>query len=336
MLSPCVHGRPPTGCTAVERRARRDRCLIDADTGFLQVLTKRLDRARLAAPRARQPGPARQPRRDAPQRRSWSTSRSSGRRAGTTWRALLRACRGWASSSAPGLDRRAARPRPAAGRRRLGDEAVPSGGADRPRRGGRAAAQARRGAGDAGPVAVGEVEIRAGPVPGLRRRRSRRPHAPRVRADPAARRGRGPGAAARGDLPARLGLRDGPRRPVGRRLRAQAAPEARAGVARAGATSTRTSASATGSRPSPRSGAPAEAGGRRSPAPRRPPASCRLRAPAPSLGGRRRSPRAPERAPAAIVRAVGPDRNKHLRNIAIILAARRRRLAAARAAAPRA
>ena len=37
--------------------------------------------------------------------------------------------------------------------------------------------------------------------------------------------------AARGDLPARVGLRDGPRRPLGRRLRAQAAPEAREGLA---------------------------------------------------------------------------------------------------------
>ena len=69
------------------------------------------------------------------------------------------------------------------------------------------------------------------PVPGLRRRPVGRPHAARVRAHPAARRGRGPGAAARGDLRARLGLRDGPRRPLGRRLRAQAAPEARAGLA---------------------------------------------------------------------------------------------------------
>ena len=37
--------------------------------------------------------------------------------------------------------------------------------------------------------------------------------------------------AARGDLRARVGLRDGPRRPLGRRVRAQAAPEAREGLA---------------------------------------------------------------------------------------------------------
>ena len=69
------------------------------------------------------------------------------------------------------------------------------------------------------------------PVPGLRGRAQRRPDAARVRADPAAGRRRRAGAAARGDLPAGVGLRDGPRRPLGRRLRAQAAPEAREGVA---------------------------------------------------------------------------------------------------------
>ena len=62
----------------------------------------------------------------------------------------------------------------------------------------------------------------------------------------------GPRPRARGDLPARLGLRDGPRRPLGRRLRAQAAPEARARPRPTGATSTRTSASATASRRSRR------------------------------------------------------------------------------------
>src|SRR5262249_46552233 len=38
-------------------------------------------------------------------------------------------------------------------------------------------------------------------------------------------------ARARGDLPAGVGLRDGARRPLGRRVRPQAAPEAREGVA---------------------------------------------------------------------------------------------------------
>ena len=43
---------------------------------------------------------------------------------------------------------------------------------------------------------------------------------------------RGQGAPARGDLPAGLGLRDGPRRPLGGRLHPQGAPEARGRVAR--------------------------------------------------------------------------------------------------------
>ena len=87
------------------------------------------------------------------------------------------------------------------------------------------------------------------PLPGLRRRAQHRPDAPRVRADRAARRRRGPRARARGDLLAAVGLHDGPRRPLGRRVRAQAPPEAREGLARAGATSTPTSASATASPP---------------------------------------------------------------------------------------
>ena len=79
---------------------------------------------------------------------------------------------------------------------------------------------------EAGPVVAGELEIRARPVPGLRRRRQPRPDPARVRAPAAAGRGQGPGAGARGHLPAGLGLRDGPRRPLGRRLHPQAAPEA--------------------------------------------------------------------------------------------------------------
>ena len=72
----------------------------------------------------------------------------------------------------------------------------------------------------------------ARPVPGLRRRRQPRPDPARVRAPAAARRDPGPGARARDDLPAGLGLRDGPRRPLGRRLHPQAAPEAREALAR--------------------------------------------------------------------------------------------------------
>ena len=52
-----------------------------------------------------------------------------------------------------------------------------------------------------------------------------------VRAAPAAGQRRRARAAARGDLPAGVGLHDGPRRPLGGRVRAQAPPEARAAVA---------------------------------------------------------------------------------------------------------
>ena len=72
------------------------------------------------------------------------------------------------------------------------------------------------------------------PVPGLRRRREPRPDPARVRAAAPARRRQGPGARARDDLPAGLGLRDGPRRSLGRRLHPQAAPEAGEALARLG------------------------------------------------------------------------------------------------------
>ena len=105
------------------------------------------------------------------------------------------------------------------------------GGADRAHRGDRAPRACRRAAGRAARARSGRDVDPLGPVPGVRRRAQPRPHAPRVRADPAAGGQRRPGARARGDLPARVGLRDGARRPLGRRVRAQAAPEARARLA---------------------------------------------------------------------------------------------------------
>ena len=89
----------------------------------------------------------------------------------------------------------------------------------------------------------------SGPLPGVRERGQPRADGAGVR-DPAAARAVRSRAAARGDLRARVGLRDGPRRPVGRRVRAQAPPEAPCSVRRSGATSTPTSGSATGSPPS--------------------------------------------------------------------------------------
>ena len=84
---------------------------------------------------------------------------------------------------------------------------------------------------DQGRVAVGGLSVRSDRFQAYAGELQRRPDAARVRADPAARRARGPGAAARGDLRAGVGLRDGARRPLGRRVRAQAAPEAREGLA---------------------------------------------------------------------------------------------------------
>ena len=65
----------------------------------------------------------------------------------------------------------------------------------------------------------------SGPLPGVRGRGEPRADRARVR-DPAPALAVRPGAAPRGDLRARVGLRDGPRRSLGRRVRAQAAPEA--------------------------------------------------------------------------------------------------------------
>ncbi len=98
------------------------------------------------------------------------------------------------------------------------------------------------------PLLAGEVEIRTDRFQAFVAGQQPRPDPARVRADRAARRRRGAGARARGDLLAAVGLRDGARRPLGRRVRAQAPPEAREAPRRAGATSTPTSASATASR----------------------------------------------------------------------------------------
>src|SRR3954464_8818423 len=101
----------------------------------------------------------------------------------------------------------------------------------RARGGGRGAAEGGGGGGGRGRGGRGRGRDPRRPVPGLRGGAVDRPHATRVRAHPAAGRGAGPGSRARGDLPARGGLRDGPRRPLRRRVRAQAAAEARARLA---------------------------------------------------------------------------------------------------------
>ena len=70
------------------------------------------------------------------------------------------------------------------------------------------------------------------PVPGVRPRIQRGPDAARVRGPPAAGADRRQGASARGDLSGGVGLRDGSRRSLRRRVRPEGAPEARAVFAR--------------------------------------------------------------------------------------------------------
>ena len=78
-------------------------------------------------------------------------------------------------------------------------------------------------------LSVGRDHDPPRPLPGLPRRGEPRAHGARVRDPPPARAVR-PRPAPRGDLRACLGLRDGARRPLGRRVRPQAASEAARGV----------------------------------------------------------------------------------------------------------
>ncbi len=204
--------------------------VIDSDTGFLQVLGKRLEDG-LAAPCARLAGAAGCDGRAAVER---GRDRSGG--AGPAGLELPR--QALRSFAGVGRDRvhgavlgRPACARAAARRRRLGQQALPSGGADRPHRGRRPAPQARRRARREGAGLDRRGRDPRGPVPGVRGRCVGRADPARVRAHPVARRGRGPGPAARGDLSAGLGLRHGPRGSFGGGLRAQAAFETGEGLA---------------------------------------------------------------------------------------------------------
>ena len=85
---------------------------------------------------------------------------------------------------------------------------------------------------ETGPLVAGELEIRADQFQAFAARHQRGPDPARVRGPAAAGPDRGQGAPARGDLPGGVGLRDGPRRPLGGRVRPQGAPEAREGLAR--------------------------------------------------------------------------------------------------------
>ena len=205
--------------------------VIDSDTGFLQVLGKRLEGMGWQHRVLASPVPL-----DAMVALRSERGRDRSRGAGSAGLELPR--QALRAAPRPGRDRvhgavlrRPARARPAPRRRRLGHQALSPGGADRPHRGRRAPAQARRRARREGPGLDRRGGDPRGSVPGVRGRCLGRVDPARVRAHPAAGRGRGPGPAARGDLPARLGLRHGPRGPFGRRLRAQAALQAREGFA---------------------------------------------------------------------------------------------------------
>ena len=79
---------------------------------------------------------------------------------------------------------------------------------------------------EAGPLVAGELEIRPDQFQAYVVGTEPQPHPPRVRVAPQPRRGKRQGARARGDLSAGLGLHDGPRRPLRRRLHPQASLEA--------------------------------------------------------------------------------------------------------------
>ena len=120
--------------------------VVDTDSGFLQVLGKRLERLGVGAPRPRKRGPGRRRRRDATQRDRHRPRRPRAPGVGIPREAVRRAAGTRRRRLHRSVDGRPARPRPAARRRRLADQAVPPRGADRPRRGRRAPPPPGRGA----------------------------------------------------------------------------------------------------------------------------------------------------------------------------------------------
>ena len=120
--------------------------VLDSDTGFLQVLAKRLEGVGWQHRVLASPVPL-----DAiVAMRLNAVVLDLAVLGPQGWNYLEKLCTRAARARRDRLHRavlgRPARARAAAGRRRLGDQAVPPGGADRARRGRRAAAQARRGA----------------------------------------------------------------------------------------------------------------------------------------------------------------------------------------------
>ncbi len=200
--------------------------VIDDDSGFVTVLSKRTETAgwqQRVMSSAIPPDELVAMKLNALLRRPHRSRRRSVGLPGAGLRDAARPRRGRLHRP---LDRGPAGAGPAARSRRLDRQALPPGGGDGADRGRlppptpQSPRRRRR------PSRCRRAGDPRRPVPGLRRRRQPRPDPPRVRAAAAARRRQGPGARARGDLPAGLGLRDGPRRSLGRRLHPQAAPEA--------------------------------------------------------------------------------------------------------------
>ena len=94
--------RPGSGAPAPPRARPAIRlAVIDSDTGFLQVLGKRLEGVGWQLPRARHAGAAGRDGGDAAQRRGRRPRGARARRAGRTWRSCAPGCPAWAWSSAP-------------------------------------------------------------------------------------------------------------------------------------------------------------------------------------------------------------------------------------------
>ena len=162
--------------------------VIDNDSGFLQVLTKRLDGLGWQHRVTGGPAAGRRAGAHAPRRAGHRPRGARASRRGTYLEQVVPAAAraGRHRGHRPRVGR-PARARAAAGRRRLDDQAVPPRGADRPRRGRRARRRRpprRDGRARRSPPA----SSRSAPdqFQAFVARRVGRAHAPRVRADPAA------------------------------------------------------------------------------------------------------------------------------------------------------
>ena len=216
---------------ASPRSARQNRlrvAVIDRDPGSCRYY-KPTRRAGLGPPRAVERSDRRSARGDAAERAGRRPGHPRSRELGVSGARVRPAARARRDRLHRPLVGRAAGPRPAARRRRVDDQAVPPRGADLRDRGGGPPSPAQRDAPIEAAASVGEITIR----PDLYQA-----YAGEASLELTAREFEilhllvavGPRPAPRGDLRARVGLRDGARRPLGRRVRPQAPPEAARGV----------------------------------------------------------------------------------------------------------